>query len=237
VLPAAAALVWTLIALVGFAVLPFYSTASGGESSDGTLWSTTSEETLIEHEGSGVIVVLLVPVVVAFVGLVGAAFRIPPLSVVAAVIAWILCVLGMASVGIFYVPTGVLLVVAAVRSSSSAAGSDGQGGRSSWKRHLLLAYCTSWTVGAFLLAGIGISETNDDALLLVASATVVGVGAAAASVWLVLTDRLRWAGAALLVSAVTPTWAAAIVSFPALVVGIGLLATRRPAESGVASVR
>jgi hypothetical protein len=235
--PAAAAVVWTLIALVGFAVLPFYSTASGGESSDGTSWSTTGEETLIEHEGLGVLLVLLVPVALTFFGLVGVAFGIRFLTIGAAVTVWALCVLGMASIGFFYLPAAVLLVVAAVRSRQAASGPRSRDGRASWQRHLLLAFCAWWTVGVFLLAGVGISQANDDARVLVVVATVVGVGAAAASVGLVLTDRLRWAGLALIISAVTPTWAAAIVSLPALIVGAGLVALARPAESDVTSVR
>jgi hypothetical protein len=118
VVSAALAVVWTLAVLVGLVFLPVYSTASGGASSDGTTFSTTSEETLLEHEGTSVLVVLLVPVAVAFIGLVGAAFRVRPMSVVAAVIAVGLCVLGMASIGIFYLPAGLLLVVAAARSTA-----------------------------------------------------------------------------------------------------------------------
>ena len=237
VVPAAAAVVWTLIALVGFAVLPVYSTASGGESSDGTVYETSGQETILEHGGLGVFAALLVPVGLAFIGLVGASFRIRTVSVAAAVIVWALCGLGMASIGLFYLPAAALLVIAAVRSASAGTGSKRRDGRASWQRHLLLAYCATWAVGAFLRAVVGIAETNDDAVILVVAATVVGVGAASASVWLVLTDRLRWAGLALIISAVTPTWAAAIGSLPAVVVGMGLVARPRPATSGVTSVR
>jgi hypothetical protein len=118
-IPAAIAVAWTLVVLVGFSVLPFYSTSSGGESSDGTSFETTSEETIIEHEGTGVLAILLVPVAAALVGLAGAAFRIPAASVGAAGIAMALCLLGMASIGMFYLPAGILLVVAAVRSASA----------------------------------------------------------------------------------------------------------------------
>ena len=120
-LAAGLAVVWTLLVLVWLSFVPVYSTSSSGESSDGTTISTTGEETLLEHEGAGAVVVLLAPVAVAFVGLVGAAFRVRPLTAAAAVIAVGLCVLGMASIGIFYVPAALLLVVAASRAAARPA--------------------------------------------------------------------------------------------------------------------
>ena len=134
VVPAAAAVVWTLIALVGFAVLPAYSTysaTSASSSSDGSTVTTTSESTIFEHEGRGVLVVLLVPVALALLGLVGTAFGVRPLTISAAGVALGLCVLGMASIGLFYLPAAALLVIAAVRSASAGTGSKRRDGSSS----------------------------------------------------------------------------------------------------------
>lgn len=116
--PAALAVMWTLIALVAFALLPFSSSESIGQSSDGTTFSTTSQETLIENEGIGVVMILLVPVAVALVGLVGVAFRLPALSAVVAAIAFVLCVVAILSIGFFYLPASVLLLIGAIRSTS-----------------------------------------------------------------------------------------------------------------------
>lgn len=117
-LVASVALVWSLVVFVGFATLPFYSASTVSTSSDGAVVSEEdTSSTIIEHEGAGVIALLVVPALLALGGLAGAALRLPALSIVAAGLAVAFCLVGMMSIGLFYLPAAVLLVVAAVRSA------------------------------------------------------------------------------------------------------------------------
>lgn len=224
------AVVWTLVAFVSFAYVPVYSTSSGGETSDGTPYTTTGQATLAEHEGAGVLVVLLVPVAVAFMGLVGAAFRAPVVTGGAAGIIMALCILGMASIGVFYLPAGGLLVVAAVRAAGGRT-SDARDRRSDggvrW-RSFLVAICLSWAVVGAIVAVAGLRMVNADAVLLAGAASVLGPTAAVAAAVLLTKGHPRLAGAALLLSVVTPTYAAWVVNLPALFIGLGLLISGSP---------
>jgi hypothetical protein len=92
------------------------STSSG--SSNGEVFSTieTESTTLLEEEGPSVLIVLAVPVVVAGGAL---AARRRTATLVAASVLAVLCVLGLMSIGIFYVPAVVLLFVAASRQKAA----------------------------------------------------------------------------------------------------------------------
>ena len=109
-------MVWTLLALVIFAVVPVSSSETVWSNSDGLSTSTSEQLTLVESEGAGVLAVLLVPVAVAFTGLVAVASRMRALTGGIAVVAVGLCLVSMLSIGFFYLPAAVLLLVAAVRS-------------------------------------------------------------------------------------------------------------------------
>jgi hypothetical protein len=69
---------------------------------------------LVEVNGMSVLGVLAVPVLLAGVGLVAVGRRRRPILVVVTVAMLALCVLGLASVGLFYLPAAVALVVAVV---------------------------------------------------------------------------------------------------------------------------
>jgi hypothetical protein len=98
------------------------STSSADRPAD--VVTTTSSESLLQHEGPGVVVVLLVPVTVALVGALGdgAAARRRRIAAGSALAG--VCVLGAASVGIFFLPAPIALLTAGLktgRHSSRAA--------------------------------------------------------------------------------------------------------------------
>ncbi|MFI6496643.1 hypothetical protein [Nonomuraea typhae] len=86
-------------------VAPMYTTAGSG--------GTTSRTGLGSVGGWQSIAMLLLPVIIALAPLAfrGGRIRIPAIVAAALLGAW--CVLGMASIGVFYVPSLVLMVVAA----------------------------------------------------------------------------------------------------------------------------
>ena len=73
-----------------------------------------SHATSFAVNGSWVLVVVSVPVLVAFVPVL---VRLRPARVVSAVLLWIGCVLGMLSVGMFFVPAAILMTIAAAAPS------------------------------------------------------------------------------------------------------------------------
>jgi hypothetical protein len=79
---ARASLAWTVLAGIVLLVAPTVSTVSGSSQASTSsadrpadVVTTTSSESLLQHEGPGVVVVLLVPVTVALVGALG---TVPP---------------------------------------------------------------------------------------------------------------------------------------------------------------
>lgn len=117
---------WRLLPIVTFAValatavvltvIPSYSGESCSTSDVGQVVCEQSNETLVEHEGTSVVFVLLVPAAIAALGVV----RPSRMVLQGIAIALTVCVvLGAASIGIFYVPTVVAAFVAALRSPSA----------------------------------------------------------------------------------------------------------------------
>jgi hypothetical protein len=81
-----------------------------------------------------------------------------------------------------------------------------------------------WAVVGAAIALPALASMNEGAVLLVGAASILGPLAAVAASWLVSRRRGRSAGAFLLVSVITPTYFAALLNVPALVVGVALLA-------------
>jgi hypothetical protein len=97
--------------------LPLGSATSAD--SNGTV--TASHPSLIETEGLSVLIVLLVPVVIAAVPLLFRYTSAQAARIVAAVLMAIGVVLAMMSIGIFYVPALIALIVAAASGRSRLA--------------------------------------------------------------------------------------------------------------------
>lgn len=93
---------------------------------------------------------------------------------------------------------------------------------SGWWSVAVLA-STAVLVGIALL---GLPTVNDDARSLVIGATVVGGAAGLASAFLVRHGPTRLAGVLVIVSAVTPTYAAAVLNLIPIVLGLALLLLR-----------
>jgi len=98
------------------------------------------------------------------------------------------------------------------------------------RRYLVVA-CLGWAVVGAGIALSGMGEVNQDALAVVWPAMVVGVVSALVAGWFAYRDQPRWAGVALVVSVVIPTWFAVWLNLAPLVGGV-LLIARSSGRSG-----
>jgi amino acid transporter len=67
---------------------------------------------VVDDQGISVLVPLAVPVVVAIAGMLG---RSRTARVISALLLWAFCVIGLASIGMFFIPAALLMTVAAAR--------------------------------------------------------------------------------------------------------------------------
>lgn len=129
-----AAFAWTVLA--GAVLLFAPTTSSVSVSSSGSMSSadsptevvtTTSRGTLLQHEGASVVAVPLVPVAVALVGAPGGGPAARRRRIAAG---WVLagvCVLGAASLVIFFLPATVALLTAGLKTRRRTAGPEERG--------------------------------------------------------------------------------------------------------------
>jgi hypothetical protein len=112
---AGTSLALAVAASTALVLLPTTTSVSTTSSSAGSPSPTTvTHQTLLQHEGSGVLVVLAVPVLVAALGAAVRAARGRRAARVFS--AFLLCafsVMGAASVGLFYAPAAVAMAAAA----------------------------------------------------------------------------------------------------------------------------
>ena len=83
---------------------------------------------------------------------------------------------------------------------------------------------TAWAMVAFAVASVSLANVSTDALVVVSTASVVLPLAAFLAAVAAGHDRLRVAGALLVLSAATPTYFAWVLNLPALLAGVVLLA-------------
>jgi hypothetical protein len=108
---AAAAIVLATIAGAWLAVWPCsYSGTTSGPSGASTTCSS-----LIAENGVWVIGYLLIPIVVTILGFLAVAARRRTVARALAILLLVLCVLAAWSIGLFYIPAAVTLVIAAAR--------------------------------------------------------------------------------------------------------------------------
>lgn len=93
----------------------YAGTRTNHDPSRGTV-TTEHCDSLIEMNGAGVLVVLAFPVVFALIGLFGVRERNRPTAWTSALLLVAFCVLGLATVGLFYLPSLLLLITAAAIS-------------------------------------------------------------------------------------------------------------------------
>jgi len=138
-----AALGWTLLVTLYWVVVPAgsWESVSQGVSPTGEVVTTvrSGHDTLLEHEGSSVLIVLAVPVVLTVVGTWPWSARHARRARLS--VGWLLLagvVIGAMTIGLFYLPAAVLLLVAAFktprardaeRDPSNALGSSVASGR------------------------------------------------------------------------------------------------------------
>lgn len=117
VVPAVMALAWALGAAAVVLIAPLGTSVSVDSSGR----SARSSYTLLESEGAGVVVVVAIPVALAVASVVGAATGRVWLTRAAALLLTIGVLLAAASIGLFFVPSAIAVVLAA----SWASGGDG----------------------------------------------------------------------------------------------------------------
>lgn len=101
-------------AALGALVAAFAPTYSGCTSTAGSTVEVCSHATSFSVNGSWVLVVVSVPVLVALLPVL---IRRRPARIVSTVLLWSGCVVGMWSVGLFFVPAAILMTIAAAQPS------------------------------------------------------------------------------------------------------------------------
>ncbi len=110
---------WTLTMTAIWLFVPARRSVSISTSSSGETTSATSTETLLESEGTSVLLVLAVPVVIVGIALLTRWSRhARRLRLTTAGLPFAGCLLGAASIGLFYLPAAVLLLVAGARTEA-----------------------------------------------------------------------------------------------------------------------
>jgi len=130
-----AAVAWTVLVGVVLLFAPTMSSTVSVSSGDPTSpaysppedVTTTSRGTLLEHEGAGVIAVLLVPAAAALVGALGNGPAARWRRIAAGWVLAGLCVLGAASLGIFFLPATAALLAAGLKTRHRTAGPEESG--------------------------------------------------------------------------------------------------------------
>ena len=92
-----------------------------------------------------------------------------------------------------------------------------------FEKRVVQVGATVWAMVAFTVAAASLAEVGTDALLLVGAASVVLPLSAFLAAVAAAHDRLRVAGALLVLSAATPTYFAWVLNIPALLAGVVLL--------------
>lgn len=122
---AIAAVLSLALSLVAAVVLAFAPLASQTEAVPSSLGGTgvvgrVERVSLLEHEGASVLIPLAVPVAIAALGLAADRSRRPrTLRTVAAGLLVVFVLLGAMSIGLFYLPSAVAMVVAAVQTEQT----------------------------------------------------------------------------------------------------------------------
>ncbi|HEC09700.1 MAG TPA: hypothetical protein ENI86_09070 [Acidimicrobiales bacterium] len=122
--PATAGDRWNLVAVLCAVVLaivvpllPLVSETSSTVDSSGTVVTQSVRRSLLEQEGAGVLAVASIPVVIAVFPMLGRSRRFRRRARIgASTVLALAAILAALSIGVFVVPTLVLMIVAATRS-------------------------------------------------------------------------------------------------------------------------
>lgn len=111
------AVAWAAAAAVGLAVLPTGESATVTSDADGRIVTVVERTTLLENEGTGVLVLLAAPAVVAALALAaGLLRRARPVRLVLGGLLWLFSLAGMMTIGLFLMPVAVGVLVAGALS-------------------------------------------------------------------------------------------------------------------------
>ncbi len=113
------ALLLTVAAGVFLVFYPAYQGVSGGASSSGVVTSSSQSATLIAVNGFGIVVALCVPIALAALGLLAAARRRRVLVWVPGAVLLGFVVLTGFTIGLFYLPAAIALLLSAGLTGSS----------------------------------------------------------------------------------------------------------------------
>ena len=108
------AVVWSIVASAGLLLIPTSTSISMSTSTGGATAFTTTRRTLLENEGWSVLVVFLVPIAVTTIGAFAGRRSKRKVRLRAGVLLAIGCLVAAASVGMFFVPSSIALIVAGV---------------------------------------------------------------------------------------------------------------------------
>jgi hypothetical protein len=108
------AVVWSVVASAALLLIPTSKSISISTSSDGPTVVTTSQRTLLENEGRSVLVVFIVPIAITAVGAFAGRRSKRKVRLGAGVLLAIGCLLAAASIGMFFIPSSIALIVAGV---------------------------------------------------------------------------------------------------------------------------
>jgi hypothetical protein len=112
-----------LVATLALLLVPAYSSTEARSSSVGPVEVEKHSETLVQSEGWGVIMLILIPVLVSAtpLALVGSSHE-RTVQIAASVLLLLFGLLGAASIGLFYLPSALVMTLAAIFHRSATNG-------------------------------------------------------------------------------------------------------------------
>lgn len=98
-----------MVAGVALALLPFGASSMGTDTS-GVYVESTTRHSLLESEGATALIPLAIP---ALLGLLALFVRLRPVRMASGALLLVFCILGAMSIGLYFLPGAVLLLIAA----------------------------------------------------------------------------------------------------------------------------
>lgn len=115
---AIAAVLWTVAAGVALALLPL-GESSTGTNIAGVFVESTTRHSLLESEGATILIPLAIPTLLASLALI---VRLRPMRLASGALLLAFCVLGAMSIGVYFLPAAVLLLVAGSQQPTAPKG-------------------------------------------------------------------------------------------------------------------
>ncbi|MBV9953529.1 MAG: hypothetical protein JO291_16360 [Acidimicrobiia bacterium] len=112
-------LAWAIAVGAVLAFAPLSTVSESGMSSTGGAYSHTYHQSLLDSEGRSILIVLAVPVVLAAIGAFASGRAAYPARLASACLLGAGCVLGMLTIGVFYLPAVGLMIGAAIQAGTS----------------------------------------------------------------------------------------------------------------------